>query len=185
MSWAQQITRLEEDYIYELGQAEAREVSREPIMKRRGLVRDREALSAEIAGLSEASIKDLRGRWKTLCGKEPSDRIGRPLLIRVIAYRLQEEAFGGLKQSAQQILDRVFDGRAETAQLRPRAGAGTVLIREWRGVRHRVIVLDNDVVYRGRRYKSLSEVARAITGARWSGPLFFGLKHRNQEVANG
>ena len=66
-----------------------------------------------------------------------------------------------------------------------RVSAGTVLIREWRGVRHRVIVLDNDVVYRGRRYKSLSEVARAITGARWSGPLFFGLKGRAKEVARG
>ena len=59
------------------------------------------------------------------------------------------------------------------------------MIREWRGVSHRVIVLDNDVVYRGRRYKSLSEVARGITGARWSGPLFFGLKGRAKEVANG
>jgi len=157
-------------------------------MKRRALVLDRDALTVEIAGLSKASIKHLRERWKTLCGKEPSGCIGRSILIRVIAYRLQEEAFGGLKPFAQQILDRVCDGHRETAQLRsprPRAGAGTVLIREWRGVRHRVIVLDDDVAYRGRRYKSLSEVARAITGTRWSGPLFFGLKHRNPEVANG
>jgi hypothetical protein len=157
-------------------------------MKRRGLVLDRDALSAEIADLSKASIKDLRERWRTLCGKEPSGRIGRPLLVRVIAYRLQEESFGGLKPSAQQILDRVCYGRKEIADLRipkRRASAGTVLIREWRGVRHRIIVLDNDVVYRGRRYKSLSEVARAITGSRWSGPLFFGLKRRAREVANG
>jgi Protein of unknown function (DUF2924) len=157
-------------------------------MKRRAPVLDRGALSAEITGLSKASIKDLRGRWKTLCGKDPSSRIGRSLLIRIVAYRLQEETFGGLKPSAQKILDRVCDGGGKAAQQRsprPRAGAGTVLIREWRGVRHRVIVLDNDVTYRGRRYKSLSEVARAITGARWSGPLFFGLKRRATEVANG
>ena len=157
-------------------------------MKRPAPVLDRGALSAEIASLSKASFKDLRERWKTLYGKEPSGHIGRSFLIRAIAYRLQEKAFGGLKPSAQQILDRVFDGRGEAAQQRsprPRAGAGTVLIREWRGVRHRVVVLDNDVVYRDRRYKSLSEVARAITGARWSGPLFFGLKHRAKEVANG
>ena len=157
-------------------------------MKRRAPVLDRDALTVEIAGLSKASIKDLRERWKALYGNEPSGHVGRSFLIRVIAYRLQEEAFGGLKPSAQQILDRVFDGRGETAQQRtprPRAGAGTVLIREWRGTRHRVTVLDNDVIYRGRRYKSLSEVARAITGARWSGPLFFGLKGRAKEVANG
>ncbi|MDO8430918.1 MAG: DUF2924 domain-containing protein [Candidatus Binatus sp.] len=157
-------------------------------MKRPAPVLDRGALSAEIASLSKASFKDLRERWKTVYGKEPSGHIGRSFLIRAIAYRLQEKAFGGLKPSAHIILNRVFDGRGEFAQQRsprPRAGAGTVLIREWRGIRHRVTVLDNDVIYRGRRYKSLSEVARAITGARWSGPLFFGLKHRAKEVVNG
>jgi hypothetical protein len=157
-------------------------------MKRPAPALDRGALSAEIASLSKASFKDLRERWKILYGKEPSCYIRRSFLIRVIAYRLQEEAFGGLKPSAHQILDRVFNGRGDAAQQRspkPHAGTGTVLIREWRGVRHRVVVLDNDVVYRDRRYKSLSEVARAITGARWSGPLFFGLKHRAKEAANG
>src|SRR5271169_1199373 len=102
-------------------------------MRQRALVPDRDALSAEIAGLSKAGIKDLRERWKTLCGKEPSGRIGRSFLIRVIAYRLQEEAFGGLKPSAQRILDRVCDGRGEAARKpspRSPSGAGTVLIRE-------------------------------------------------------
>ncbi len=60
-----------------------------------------------------------------------------------------------------------------------------MLIRQWRGVSHRVTVLDHDVVYRGLRYKSLSEIARAITGTRWSGPLFFGLKRRAREVVDG
>ena len=109
-------------------------------------------------------------------------------VIRAIAYRLQERAFGGLKPSTQRVLDRIGAGRSE-ATLEPipkrRASAGTVLIREWRGLSHRVTVLDHDVVYRGRRYKSLSEVARAITGTRWSGPLFFGLKRRTKEVVNG
>ena len=171
-----------------LHESEGRKVSREPIMKRRAPVLDRDALSAEIASLSKASIRGLRERWKVLCGKEPSGCIGRSFLVRAIAYSLQEEAFGGLKPSAQRILDRVCDGHGEAARKpgpRSPTGVGTVLIREWRGVSHRVIVLDNDVVYRGRRYKSLSEVARAITGAHWSGPLFFGLKRRVKEVANG
>jgi Protein of unknown function (DUF2924) len=89
-----------------------------------------------------------------------------------------------LKPSAQRILDRVSDG-PQKKFLKRRASAGTVLIREWHGVKHRVTVLDHEVVYRGRRYKSLSEVARAITGTHWSGPVFFGLKQRAQEVARG
>jgi len=86
------------------------------------------------------------------------------------------------------VLDRIADNRPKDApEYIPerRASAGTVLIRQWRGVSHRVTVLDTAVVYRGRRYKSLSEVARAITGSRWSGPLFFGLKGRAKEAVNG
>ena len=157
-------------------------------MRRRALAPDRAAIAVEIAGLSKARIEDLRERWKSLYGKEPLGHISRSLMIRAIAYRLQERAFGGLKPSTQRVLDRIGAGRSE-ATLEPvpkrRASTGTVLIREWRGVSHRVTVLDHDVVYRGRRYKSLSEVARAITGTRWSGPLFFGLKLRTKEVANG
>ena len=157
-------------------------------MKRRAQVLDGDALTAEIAELSNASITDLRERWKNLYSKEPLGHIGRSLMIRAIAYRLQERALGGLKPATQRVLDRIGESRSEAALERipkRRASAGTVLIREWRGVSHRVTVLDNDVVYRGRRYKSLSEVARAITGTHWSGPLFFGLKHRAKEVANG
>jgi hypothetical protein len=157
-------------------------------VKRRAPVLDREALTAEIAGLSKLGIDELRERWKAMHGKASSQEIGRSFLIRAIAYRLQERALGGLKPSTQRVLDRIGAGRSE-AGLEPiptrRASAGTVLIREWRGVSHRVTVLDHDVVYRGRRYKSLSEVARAITGTRWSGPLFFGLKRRTKEAANG
>jgi len=121
-------------------------------------------------------------------GDDPSPNLGRALLIRAIAYRLQEKAFAGLKRSAQRILDRVADSESKVAHRNfPKRSpkVGTVLIREWRGVSHRVTVLDNEVVYRDRRYKSLSEVARAITGSRWSGPLFFGLKGRANEAVNG
>jgi len=109
-------------------------------------------------------------------------------MVKAIAYRLQERALGGLKPATQRLLDRIVEGHSEAAPERiPKRGAsaGTLLIREWRGVSHRVTVLDHDVVYRKRRYKSLSEVARAITDARWSGPLFFGLRRRAEEVANG
>ena len=147
-----------------------------------------EQLAEEITRLLALDVPALRQKWTKLFGAAPSPPLGRVLMVRAIAYRLQERAFGGLKPSTQRILDRACAGRAETAEERTprrRASAGTVLIREWRGVRHRVTVLDNDVVYRGRRFKSLSEIARAITGTRWSGPLFFGLKHRTREAANG
>jgi hypothetical protein len=147
-----------------------------------------EDLAKEIGRLRALDVSALREKWTKLLGAEPSPYLGRVLMVRTIAYRLQERAFGGLKPSAQKILERVYDGREEVAQQRiakRRAGAGTVLIREWRGAKHRVTVLDNDVVYRGRRYKSLSEVARAITGTHWSGPLFFGLKNRAKEVVRG
>lgn len=121
-------------------------------------------------------------------GHNRSPNLGRPLLIRAIAYRLREKALAGLKPSTQRVLDRIAGNRSKLApQYIPkrRPSAGTVLIREWRGVSHRVTVLDHEVVYRDRRYKSLSEVARAIPGSRWSGPLFFGLKGRAREAVNG
>ena len=145
-------------------------------------------LADEIASLSALSAAELRQRWIALFGADPSPRVGRTFIIRAVAYRLQERAFGGIKPSVQRLLDRVCDHGAEGALERipkPKPGAGTVLIREWRGASYRVTVLDHEVVYRGRRYKSLSEVARVITGTRWSGPLFFGLKNRAKEAANG
>ena len=147
-----------------------------------------ESLEREVADLLSLETSELREKWSALCGVDPPDRMGRTLLIRAIGYRLQEKALGGLKPSAQRVLDRVCDeprGSASVRITKTKINAGTVLIREWRGVRHRVTVLDRDVVYRGRRYQSLSEVARAITGTRWSGPLFFGLTKRTEEAVDG
>jgi Protein of unknown function (DUF2924) len=147
-----------------------------------------EELAREVTQLLALDAAALQQRWVAIFGADSSLRLGRRLMIRALAYRLQEGALAGLKPSTLRILDRVANGRA-TVGLQParkqRASARTVLIREWRGVSHRVTVLDSDVVYCGRRYKSLSEVARAITGTRWSGPLFFGLKGRAKEKVHG
>ena len=145
-------------------------------------------LERDVASLPALDTAALRQRWKALFGADPSPHFGRSVLVRAISYRIQERVFGGLKPATQRVLDRIAEGRLENALKRTpnqSASAGTVLIRRWRGVTHRVIVVDHGVVYRERRYKSLSEVARVITGARWSGPLFFGLKHRPKEAANG
>jgi hypothetical protein len=147
-----------------------------------------DALAREIAELSGLDAQALRRQWVRLLGDDPPLTLGRSTLIQAIAYRIQERVFGGLKPSTLRILDRVADETKSTNSKRAPArktGAGTVLIREWRGVTHRVTVLDDDVVYHGRRYKSLSEVARLITGTHWSGPLFFGLRNRSKENAHG
>ncbi|MGO9450797.1 MAG: DUF2924 domain-containing protein [Candidatus Binataceae bacterium] len=147
-----------------------------------------EELAREVTQLLALDATALQQRWVALFGATSSPRLGRYLMIRSLAYRLQERARAGLKPSTLRILDRVADGRTRAALERnrnTRASSGTVLIREWRGVSHRVTVLDGDVVYRGRRYKSLSEIARVITGTRWSGPRFFGLKGRAKEAVNG
>ena len=141
-----------------------------------------------IAELSALDAEALRQRWVRLLGDDAPLTLGHSTLIQAIAYRLQERAFGGLKPSTLRILNRVAcESTSANSKRVPayKTRTGTVLIREWGGVTHRVTVLDADVVYRGRRYKSLSEVARLITGTHWSGPLFFGLRNRFKEKAHG
>src|SRR5713101_7629273 len=103
-----------------------------------------EQLAEEITRLLALDVPALRQKWTALLGAKPSPHLGRVLMVRAIAYRLQEKAFSGLKPSAQRILDRVCDGPEAAQEHIPkrRASAGTVLLREWRGVRHRVTVID-------------------------------------------
>src|ERR1035437_4902507 len=158
-------------------------------MKRGAPVLDREALAAEIASLSKLGIDERRERWKAMFGKAPSRGNGRSFLIRAIAYRLQEKAFGGLNPSIRRLLARAAEESApgsspKKPQIR-KAQSGTVLIREWQGNAHRVTMLDDGVSFNGKHYRSLSEVAREITGSRWSGPRFFGLRLPAMENNHG
>ena len=105
----------------------------------------------------------------------------RDLLLRALAYHVQEQELGALKPAVRRRLARAAQdlGLGQTPTAYPsRVKAGTRLIREWQGVVHELIVLEDGVRYRDRTWRSLSAVAREITGARWSGPLFFGLKGR-------
>jgi len=145
-----------------------------------------EKLVNELATLPTLDKKTLRERWKAIYGSEPPARTSRSLMAMAIAYRLQEKAFGGLKLSTRRLLARVG---GDASQARPvaatpirKATPGTVLLRQWHGVIHRVTVLDKGVLFRGKRYRSLSEVTAEITGSRWSGPLFFGLKSATREA---
>lgn len=137
-------------------------------------------LDSEIGALAKASRAELTSRWCALYKTEPPKRISRELLRRAIAYRLQELALGGLKPAMRRLLARVA---ADASARRPIAfspapilAPGTVLLRNWHGTEHQVIVREHGVEFQGRQYKSLSQVAGRITGSKWSGPLFFGLK---------
>ena len=131
----------------------------------------------ELRGLDSTALKQ---RWRVLYRTEAPVRIGQALLLQAVAYRLQERALGGLKRSTRRLLERMAEDnvrrRSPTETPTMSVAPGTVLIREWHGVSHRVTVLKDGVQLRGTRYRSLSEVARKITGSRWSGPRFFGLR---------
>jgi hypothetical protein len=132
----------------------------------------------KLAALATMSPAQLRGEWLQLFGSA-APPVGHKLLALAIAHRVQEKAMGGLPTKLTREIETMVRqlGKGEeikasvSATLRP----GTQLVREWRGTTHRVMILDDAYLYRDERYGSLSEIARKITGAHWSGPRFFGL----------
>jgi hypothetical protein len=137
---------------------------------------------ARIGALKSMDAKALKARWRELFDTEPPP-YNRRFLESRLAYRIQELAFGGLKAETIERLAALADQvggkaprRARSAQDRPITG--TRLLREWRGAEHSVTVRDEGFEYQGRPYKSLSAIARHITGTRWNGLVFFGLKNQ-------
>jgi hypothetical protein len=147
------------------------------------------ALVREIEELQEATSANLKERWRALYRSEPPRRISRDLLIRALAYRIQEKALGGLKPSTRRLLTKVAADASARRPIQvapePRLKPGTVLLREWHGTQHQVVVRENGIVFKGKQYKSLSQVAYRITGTKWSGPAFFGLRTSRQEQTDG
>jgi hypothetical protein len=140
--------------------------------------RTNSSLADELARLPSLDRAALTAAWRTAYGAEPPRNISQPLMLRALAYRMQAQTLCGLKLSTQRYLMNIAeDGHASRAAMPvTQAKSGTRLLREWHGVSHEVTVLDDGVHYQGQRYRSLSQVAQQITGAKWSGPLFFGLK---------
>ena len=136
---------------------------------------------ARLAALKTTPTPKLKEQWRQLFESEPP-AFNRRYLESRLAYRIQELAYGGLKPETVRRLEKLgeeLDGGRVEVRKRPandRPIAGTRLIREYQGVEHSVTVRDDDFEYQGRPYKSLSAIARAITGTPWSGPVFFGLK---------
>jgi Protein of unknown function (DUF2924) len=147
------------------------------------------SLADELAELRGLDLRALKQRWRVLYRTEAPVHIGRALLLQAVAYRLQERALGGLKPSTRRLLERTAEDslhrRTPTEAPTTKVTPGSVLIREWHGVSHRVTVLADCVLLRGARYRSLSEVARKITGTRWSGPRFFGLRAQAKGSEHG
>lgn len=145
-------------------------------------------LEVRIAALATMSPAQLRSQWRQLFKIEAPD-VSRKLLALAIAWRLQEKAMGGLTQSTKRELARQGEQYAKTGDLAPDPGAslkvGSRLVRNWHGEAHHVTIRDDGYLYREKTYRSLSHVARIITGTSWSGPRFFGLKSISGSAANG
>ncbi len=149
-------------------------------------------LSERISELETMSTTELRARWEQAIKRSIPKRASRDLLRRALAYHMQEQTEGGLSKSTRRRLAKLAglngENRAPISPPKLRLKPGSRLIREWHGVTHSVTVLGDGFDWRGTRYASLSQIAGAITGARWSGPLFFGLRKtgsRAREATHG
>ena len=149
-------------------------------------------MAVEIAALADLDIHGLRVRWRKLLRKPAPEHLNRSILMRIIAYKLQARLLGDLDAGSIQTLEKIarnHDRRRKAGTLKPKAvpevepvppdrrhRPGTMFIREHAGEMHRVTVIRDGFEWRGEQYRSLSEIARRITGTTWSGPRFFGLR---------
>jgi hypothetical protein len=147
------------------------------------------AVEAELDRLPAMPIADLRKRYRETFRTEPPKAFGPDLLRRSIAHTIQEKAYGGLPPTTRRLLGQMVKaasakpaGRLELPQ---RIKPGSELVRTWDGKTYRVTVTADGFVYAGKTVASLSEIATAITGTKWSGPRFFGLRSVRQEATDG
>jgi hypothetical protein len=142
-------------------------------------------VEAELDRLATMPIAQLRMRYREVFRTEPPKAFGPDLLRRSIAHRIQEKAYGGLSRSAQRLFDQMVKAYAAKPNgklvLPRRIKPGSVLVREWKGRSHRVMVLAEGFAYEGKAFGNLSGIASLITGVRWNGPRFFGMRSKTQE----
>lgn len=135
-----------------------------------------DSIAARVAALQTMPVEELKALWQKLYDKEPPP-FNIPYLRSRLAYRLQELVYGGLSHTTRQRLERLASNQPEPQPDNPdQLLPGTCLIREWKGVEQRVMVVENGYSYQGCLYPSLTAVAKRITGTQWNGPLFFGLR---------
>jgi hypothetical protein len=155
--------------------------------------RHRDAI-IDIENLEQLTRAELRALWTEEMAEEPSSALGRDILALGVAYARQQRRYGGLSRPVAKELDRLLaralgDGSTDKTLLPTRLPrAGTILVREWQGTTHHVTVTDDGFLWNGKPQRSLSSIARAITGTTWNGARFFGLrevKTKTSEVRNG
>ena len=145
---------------------------------------DRKTLDVEIARLRDFDVGALRARWQDVFRRQPPPYLPRHLLFRMLAYRLQADHLGDLDGESRRLLDSAVSPEAagkravERARVTRDMSLGTMLGREWNGRMHRIAVLAEGFAWNGKTYPSLSKIALAITGTRWNGPRFFGLRDK-------
>jgi hypothetical protein len=148
---------------------------------------DASAVEAEVARIGTMNKVELRSIWRIKYKSDPPRAFGPDLLRRSLAYRVQEEAFGGLpartKRELHHLIALLSKKPTSRIELPRRIKSGAVLIREWKGKVVRVTVVENGFLFEGKTFSSLSEIALLITGTKWNGPRFFGLRTRPNEGA--
>jgi hypothetical protein len=162
--------------------------------RRSGRASIKTSIPDEIAHLRGLDLKGLRSRWQSVFRRPPPDHLPRHLLFAVIAYRIQADRFGDLDHETKQVLDRTDAKDKDTTmstrlvrfdQKKIELTPGTLLVREWDRRSQRVMVLADGFAWNGQTYDSLSKVAFAITGTKWNGPRFFGLRDKEDRPAVG
>jgi Protein of unknown function (DUF2924) len=162
---------------------------------RRKKLSPKASIEDEIAQLRDLDLKGLRVRWRNAFGKPAPEHLTRYLLFRVIAYRLQADRFGDLDAETLKVLKQaaaqegpilaVSKTLTRSDQRRFAPPPGSVLVREWDRKSHRVMVMPDGFAWNGETFASLSEIAFAITGTKWNGPRFFGLRDRRPQINAG
>ncbi len=156
--------------------------------RRNGHISTKTSVEDEIAHLRGLDHKGLRSRWQSILQRQAPAHLTRHLLFAVIGYRIQADRFGDIDHATRQVLDRTVAKEAEPAmsarlasfdQKRTELTPGTVLVRKWDRQSQRVMVMADGFAWNGLTYDSLSKVAFAITGTRWNGPRFFGLRDKD------